>query len=111
MGAGAALLAATLLLAGAAPAAAKSTPCPPGVFVLDATSALALGALLGAPATTVDLSTPGRLAVAGCEGSAKVRAKKKATKVTAKLGTCGTATRVKLKARIAAPACTDLRGA
>jgi hypothetical protein len=93
------------LLGGAEMARAARTPCPPGVFVLDPTGAAAAGAMLGLAAPTVEIDAGGTVRLAGCETTGRVKAKRKFTKIGARWVTCGTASKVRLAVKIAAPAC------
>ena len=88
----------------------KPTACPGGRFVRgDALQSLVPGGM-----TTPDVSTVenGQVAIAsGCDlTGAKLRAKRKAPNLAARWASCGSASRVRLRGTIAAPACDQLQG-
>jgi len=104
-----ALLLLTLTLAPAADAARRSEPCPDGRFPLAGVEAL--GAAGGVESVVFQ---DGTLAIDDgvCPPvTARVKATRKATILRARWQSCpGLDGRVKLKARLAAPACGELRG-
>ncbi len=93
---------------GAVARKAKPTPCADGRFLLLPGTAAVIGAqavdavaIVGGSATIED----------GCDASpVRVRARRKATKVSARWDACGAASRVKLRASIAAPDCDRMTG-
>jgi hypothetical protein len=102
---------ATLALAlGATAASAARTPCPPGLYVLDSLAGAALTVMLGAPATSLEVGAAGEISLGGCQAAGRIKAKKKATKVGAKWDACGAASRVRLTAKVPAPACATMSG-
>jgi hypothetical protein len=88
----------------------KPTACPGGRFVRGD----ALQPLVPGGTTTPDVLTiaNGTVAIAsGCDvTAAKLRAKRKSTTLAARWTACGSASRVRLRAAIAAPACDQLQG-
>src|SRR5262245_38553892 len=99
-----------LLLAGTAAAKTPKLPCPPGTFILDPASLSAVSEMLGTPVTTLVISDDGSASLGSCAVTARVRAKRKKTTVTAAWPTCGTATKVVLKGAQAYPACSIVTG-
>jgi len=99
------------LTLGALPARAKKAkpvPCAGGVFTFAASDAAALEQALGRPASAFALS-PTALQMADCSGTARMKAKRKATAFKARLSSCGALTNIKLRGAIARPACSELR--
>lgn len=93
---------------GAVARRAKPTPCADGRFLLSPGTAVVVGAQT-IDAVTID---GGRATIeSACDAAtARIRARRKATKVSSTWDTCGTASRVKLRASIAAPDCDHLTG-
>ena len=99
------LLLPLLLLAGPAEAKRpKPTPCAPGTFAPSVADSATLSAALGIDADRI-VVTSGAITIGSCTGRARTKATKKATRITARLGTCGTARKVTLLATLASPAC------
>jgi hypothetical protein len=96
----------------AAPKKPAPTPCPAGRFLVDPTEAPLVvgGARPPIDAVELDAST-GIVISSGCPAAgARVKASGKFTKVTAKWPACGSLTKVRLNAKIAAPTCNVLTG-
>ena len=101
--AGMALLAVGWVAIGARTALARTPSCASGVFPVDAGSTL-----------TIDETTvPITVLLTGCEpGTGRVHGARRATRVVATLPSCtglGRSTRVKLRATIPFPSCSDAR--
>jgi YD repeat-containing protein len=90
----------------------KAEPCPAGRYVVVPGSAPLLASTPTGERDVVVIDTAGHVAIeSGCEEIlGKVRARRKATRVRALWATCGEAERVRLRARILAPVCTEMRG-
>ena len=103
------LVAVGLLAFAGALQAARVTPCAGGRFLLAAGSVV-----LGGAAGSVDavvLASDGMATLGACGTTrAVIRGKARFTTVQAQWAACGTLAKVRLKARIAAPACTELSG-
>src|SRR5262249_62363422 len=82
----------------------KPAPCAPGAFTPSPTDASALSSALGVVSDRI-IVTSDQVVIGSCAGRARTKATKKVTRITARLGTCGTARKVKLLATLAAPAC------
>ena len=93
---------------GGHPARTKPTPCPGGTFEVTSGPIFTSSA---SPALVAVSSGGVTLSGCGAATRSKVRAaSKKTTTVTASWPSCGTFTKVRLTAKIAAPACTTLTG-
>lgn len=88
----------------------KPTPCPPGEFLLDAPAAAALSTLLGAAVASLQIDDAGGVRLGECATTGRVKAKRKATKVSASWAGCGAATKLRMKGTERAPACALLAG-
>src|SRR5688572_7207992 len=106
-------IAVVCLIASAGTGAAKQPkpdPCPPARYVVIEGAPLVDGVVtMGADVVAI---APGEITIAGsCTAAASIKAKRKATRVRGRWESCGTLTKPKLAAKIAAPACTELQGA
>jgi para-nitrobenzyl esterase len=89
-------------------AAAKRSPCSPGVFVVADNARLAP---LGDGPVTIAVAADGQVTVASCAAvKGKVHAGRRFTTVSARVRNCGGKRRLRLSVRIASPACTTLTG-
>jgi len=87
-----------------------ATPCPPGRYLVETPPLLGQG---GDAGSVVTVTAGGEVDVAGLcppAPAARLKARRKGTKVKGAWDACGDLERVRLKLRIAAPGCTDARG-
>jgi Leucine-rich repeat (LRR) protein len=87
----------------------KPTPCPPARYVIVEGAPLVDDVVVaGADAIAV---APSELTIAGnCTAVPSTKATRKSTRVRARWDSCGTLTKLKLGAKIAAPSCSEMRG-
>ena len=91
------------------PAGAKRLACAPGVFVIADDPRLGP---FGESPVPIAIGPDDRVVIGNCAAvKGTVRAGRRFTRVRARFRNCGGAHRVRLRARIAAPACTTLDGA
>ena len=89
----------------------KPARCEPGRFLVASTDAPLLGPRDGS-LDIIELTAAGALSTAQCPATAvRVRARGTFTRLRTHWPACGTATRVRIKARIGAPSCSTMTGA
>jgi para-nitrobenzyl esterase len=90
------------------PARAKQVACAPGVFVVEDGPRLAP---FGGSPVPIAIGPDDRIAIGNCAAvKGTVHAGRRFTRVRARVRSCGGVRRIRLRARIAAPACTTLEG-
>ena len=85
----------------------KPHACPGGVFTFAPADAAAIEGAIGRPASAVALTSTS-LQLADCSGTARLKARGKATSFKAKLPSCGGLAKLKIRGTIATPSCTEL---
>ena len=85
----------------------KPHACPGGVFTFAPADAAAIEGAIGRPASAVALTSTS-LQLADCSGTARLKARSKATAFKAKLPSCGGLAKLKIRGTIATPSCTEL---